>query len=90
MTLKAPTHCHLILQLPDSIKPRAYALHHCSLGLIPGLGTEIPHQASPCHTHTKRKEKEKSPWLNVPVEEGGKRLGILVSLLSIPSNMAVP
>ena len=45
---------------------RIWYLQHCCLGSIPGLGTEIPHQAT---THGgERKKERKDGWK----EGGGK------------------
>ena len=38
---------------------RTWHLHHCNLGSIPDLGTEIQHQATECHAPPPAKKKEK-------------------------------
>jgi len=44
---------------------RIQHFHRCGLGSIPGLGTEIPHQATACHSHhsspSKKEEQPKCP-----------------------------
>ena len=32
---------------------RIWRFHCCRLGSIPGLGTELPHQATACHSQNK-------------------------------------
>ena len=43
-------------RFPGGLEVRIWCFHHCGLGSIPGLGTEIPHQAACCG---KKKEKKK-------------------------------
>ena len=33
-------------EFPGGLVDRIWCLHHCGLGSIPSLGTEIPHQAA--------------------------------------------
>lgn len=43
-------------EFPGSLEVRIQCLHHCGLGSIPGLGTEILYQAA---AHSGPKEKKK-------------------------------
>ena len=45
-------------EFPGGIGVRTWHLHHCGLGSIPGLRTEIPHQAATCYCQKKKKKKK--------------------------------
>ena len=47
-------------EFPSTVVVRTQSFHCCCLGSIPGLVTEIPHQASICHSKKKKKEKKDS------------------------------
>ena len=54
-----------------SLVVRTWCFRHCSLGSIPGLGTEVPHQA--LHTVAKNKQTNKQTktpdeWIKKDVE----------------------
>ena len=44
-------------EFPGGLGVRIQCLHHCCLGLIPALGTEIPHQTAACCVLKKKKKK---------------------------------
>ena len=39
---------------------RTQYFHHCGLGSIPGLGTEIPYKSIACHSPKQNKTKQKT------------------------------
>ena len=50
-------------ELPGGLAVRTWCFHCCSPGVIPGLGTEIPHEAA---AHPGQREKccrRNSPWM---------------------------
>ena len=44
-------------EFPSGLVVRIQHFHHCEQGSNPGLGTEIPHQASAHHGQEKKKKK---------------------------------
>ena len=42
-------------EFPGGLEVRTWCFHGCGLGSIPGLGSEIPHQAAPCCGKKKKK-----------------------------------
>ena len=60
----------MLEEFPAGLVVRIWHLHHCNPGSFPGLGTEIPHQATACcgkknKKKKEKKEKEKNSYLKI-------------------------
>ena len=46
-------------EFPDGLVVMTQCVHHCGLGSVSGLGTEIPHQGAACCAKKKKKKASK-------------------------------
>ena len=49
----------MVRVFPGGLGVRIWHVHCCRPGSVPGLGTEIPHQAAACHSWREKKEKKR-------------------------------
>ena len=57
--------------------------HHCVLGLIPSLGTEIPHQAATCHSQKKEKHSQSISQAEGITSQGRRKDNIYLRVKSL-------
>ena len=55
-------------EFPSGLVVRIQHFHHCGLGSIPGLGTEIVHQVTACFSE-KEKKKKRRPSENIEYDK---------------------
>ena len=61
-------------EFPGGVVDRTWHLYRCDLGLIPGLGTEIPHQATIQHGGRKGGREGRRKGARKEGREGGRKI----------------